>query len=402
MIELAGGEGLGHARRSRTAASTTAPAPRPGATGGRPRSRPRPGTRGRSLGPRPRRSSWRSAGRSRARRPSSAGRSGSSSRPAPPAPSGISFRRARASAKRDAVAPEHLDIGQQMVAEGHRLRRLQVGEARHHRARRARSASPSSAAWSAPRCASARSHRVAHPEAEVGRDLVVARARGVQPAARLADQLGQPRLDVQVDVLEPSRNASSPASISRRDPLEAVQDPAASAAATMPQRPACGRAPRSPRCPGPQPLVEADRGVNLLHEGCRAGPEMAAPQVAPGLRPAARHPHPRPCRTMVIAHSRSRSWPRSRWPPPPGRRAARDHRAEALPDLRFQDMAGNETGLDAFSGDSWCSTSGPRGACPAARRCRPSTGSRRPSRPAGPRRRGRGRPGGAGARAGLP
>ena len=29
------------------------------------------------------------------------------------------------------ITPEHLDIGQQMVAEGDRLRRLQVREARH-------------------------------------------------------------------------------------------------------------------------------------------------------------------------------------------------------------------------------------------------------------------------------
>jgi len=32
--------------------------------------------------------------------------------------------------------------------------------------------------------------------------LIVARARGVQPPGRGADQLGQPRLDVHVDVLE--------------------------------------------------------------------------------------------------------------------------------------------------------------------------------------------------------
>ena len=36
--------------------------------------------------------------------------------------------------KTAAVARRHLDIGQQMMAEGHRLRRLQMGEARHHRA----------------------------------------------------------------------------------------------------------------------------------------------------------------------------------------------------------------------------------------------------------------------------
>ena len=58
--------------------------------------------------------------------------------------------------KAAAVARRHLDIGQQMMAEGHRLRRLQMGEARHHRAgmlqrlaRRARADKPASAASSA-------------------------------------------------------------------------------------------------------------------------------------------------------------------------------------------------------------------------------------------------------------
>ena len=44
--------------------------------------------------------------------------------------------------------------------------------------------------------------RVAHPEAEIRRHLVVAAARGVQPPARLADALGEAGLDVHVDVLE--------------------------------------------------------------------------------------------------------------------------------------------------------------------------------------------------------
>ncbi len=33
------------------------------------------------------------------------------------------------------IAGQHLDIGEAMVPEGHRLGRLQVGEARHHRPR---------------------------------------------------------------------------------------------------------------------------------------------------------------------------------------------------------------------------------------------------------------------------
>ena len=44
--------------------------------------------------------------------------------------------------------------------------------------------------------------RVAHPEPEIGRDLVVARARGVQPPGGRPDQLGEPALDIHVDVLE--------------------------------------------------------------------------------------------------------------------------------------------------------------------------------------------------------
>ena len=46
---------------------------------------------------------------------------------------------------------------------------------------------------------------VAHPEAEIGRHLVVARARRVQPPGRIADQLAQARLDVHVDVFERAR-----------------------------------------------------------------------------------------------------------------------------------------------------------------------------------------------------
>ena len=43
---------------------------------------------------------------------------------------------------------------------------------------------------------------VAHPEPEVGRHLVVAAPRGVEALGGLADQLGQARLHVHVDVLQ--------------------------------------------------------------------------------------------------------------------------------------------------------------------------------------------------------
>ena len=42
----------------------------------------------------------------------------------------------------------------------------------------------------------------ADPQAEIGRDLVVARACGVQPSGRRPDQLGEAALHVHVDVLE--------------------------------------------------------------------------------------------------------------------------------------------------------------------------------------------------------
>ena len=48
------------------------------------------------------------------------------------APSGLSSMRSMASRTRDRSRREHLDIGHAVMAEGHRLRRLQMGEAGHH------------------------------------------------------------------------------------------------------------------------------------------------------------------------------------------------------------------------------------------------------------------------------
>ncbi len=46
---------------------------------------------------------------------------------------------------------------------------------------------------------------VAHIEPEIGRHLVVARARRVEPPGGIADQLAQARFDVHVDVFERAR-----------------------------------------------------------------------------------------------------------------------------------------------------------------------------------------------------
>ena len=64
------------------------------------------------------------------------------------------------------------------------------------------SARSSSAASSASIPAERLVDRVAHEQAEIGRHLVVARARGVELARDRTDQFGQPLLDMHVDVLE--------------------------------------------------------------------------------------------------------------------------------------------------------------------------------------------------------
>ena len=102
------------------------------------------------------------------------------------------------------VAAAHLHIGHQMMAEGDRLGGLKMGEARHHRRR--------------VLLGTVEQHRdqrferrgdplrfLLHPETEIDGDLVVARARRVQPPGRRSDQFGKRGLDVHVDVLEPSR-----------------------------------------------------------------------------------------------------------------------------------------------------------------------------------------------------
>ena len=91
-----------------------------------------------------------------------------------------------------------------MVAERHRLRRLEMGEARHHgggmltgaiEQRLDQEGEPGLRPLNS----------LLDPEPKVERHLVVARAGRVKPASRRADQLGQPRLDVHVNVLEAGR-----------------------------------------------------------------------------------------------------------------------------------------------------------------------------------------------------
>ena len=100
-----------------------------------------------------------------------------------------------------AVARRHFDIGQAMMPEGHRLGRLHMGEARHdggsvalglRQKRPLERVEPGIG----PRAG------LPHPEPQIGRHLIVARARRMQPSGRLADQFGEAGLHIHVDVLE--------------------------------------------------------------------------------------------------------------------------------------------------------------------------------------------------------
>src|SRR5580704_15882815 len=100
-----------------------------------------------------------------------------------------------------AVARRHLDIGKKMMAERHRLRRLQMGKTRHDGVSVLERLLGERALIGGERAVDL-IDGIAHPQPEIGCDLVVARARGVQPPRRRPDQLREPALDIHMDVLE--------------------------------------------------------------------------------------------------------------------------------------------------------------------------------------------------------
>ena len=203
-----------------------------------------------------------------------------------------------------AVARGHLVIGHQVVAERHRLRGLQVGEAGHdavgmlagagrparaaarrarHRPGRSRRA-PTAGSRSRPgRCGCARCGAARRP----GRSARPAGSRWSCGCPRAPSPRARRRARIR------RRPASSPASIAvgilARD--DALRAPSIATCALL----------RGDVLP-PQRLVERDRGVDLAHD--RAGPFGEAPA-----------PHPVGARHAPIVR-RSRSQPRSPsfWP----------------------------------------------------------------------------------------
>jgi hypothetical protein len=166
-----------------------------------------------------------------------------------------------------------------MMAERHWLRRLQMGEARHHRI----------GMFLGPRqqralqAEQARRHfvdRIAHPEAEIGRHLIVAAARGMQPSGGRPDELRQPRFRDHMNIFEVEVDGHAIGFIFSRDPVQplgyclrilALDD------ALLGQH-------RDMRLgPGdilfPQTLVERDGGIYLAHDRRGAGRKPATPHA---------------------------------------------------------------------------------------------------------------------------
>ena len=164
-----------------------------------------------------------------------------------------------------------------MVAEGDGLGGLQVGEA-GHRVGRMLGGAVRQGGHQRRRLRVQPVDGVAHPEAEIGRDLVVAAARGVQALAGLADALGQPRLDVHVDVLERGVEDEGSGLDLGADRRQAIADRrlvGRGEDAGAGQHGGVGE--RAAYVLAPQLAVEADGCVDLGHDGRRAIGEASAP-----------------------------------------------------------------------------------------------------------------------------
>jgi hypothetical protein len=129
--------------------------------------------------------------------------------------------------------------------------------------------------------------RVAHPQAEIGRHLVVAAARGVQTLARLADTLGQAGLDVHVDVLEGGLEHETSGLDVGGDRLQPVADRRMVGSGQDAHRLQHVRMrQRTAYVLAPQRAVEADRDVDLLHDRRWTAGETTAPGGVGGVRRA--------------------------------------------------------------------------------------------------------------------
>ena len=120
--------------------------------------------------------------------------------------------------------------------------------------------------------------RVAHPEAEIGRHLVVARAGGVEAPGHRPDLRRQPRFGEHVDVLERQVLGHALGLEIGRDLAQAGMD----RRGVLRRDDALRAQHRHMRLAAaqvlaPHPLVEGNRGVYLAHHRGRAFGEAPAP-----------------------------------------------------------------------------------------------------------------------------
>ena len=87
------------------------------------------------------------------------------------------------------------------MAEGDRLGGLQMRVARHQK-RGVLSGLIEKRLLQSLEIAIERRNRATQPQAQIGCDLIVARARGVQPPGGIANQGLEPRLDIHMDVFK--------------------------------------------------------------------------------------------------------------------------------------------------------------------------------------------------------
>ena len=138
----------------------------------------------------------------------------------------------------------------------------------------------------------------AHPQAEIGRHLIIAAARGVEASGGRADQLGQSRLGGHVDVFEVPVLGHAVALVFGGDRIE----PGADRLRVLGSDDALRTEHRDMGLGGgdilaPERLVERDRGVDFAHDGARAVSEAAAPHCV------GRSPLIGACHVPLVVHS---------------------------------------------------------------------------------------------------
>src|SRR3569832_1187754 len=182
--------------------------------------------------------------------------------------------------KTGAVARDHLEPREQVMAEGDRLRDLQVREAGHDGGGLALG-KVEQRGLQTLQIGVERIDLIAQIEAHVGRDLVVARAASMQLLAGDTDAVGEPRLNVHVHVLE----THGPREIAARDldayGLQARRDGRALLVAQYADMGKhAGVGDRTGDVMHKETQVEIDRGGELLHETVGGLGKAAAPEFA--------------------------------------------------------------------------------------------------------------------------